>query len=226
MAYDFSVLNKEGKRIYYNIDSKKPSTASVTCQYHGMYNYSLIIGELTIPSKVDYNGKQYNVESIEEWAFYKSNNITSIVIQKGIIKIGYNAFAGCTSLIRVVLPNGIANIENGAFSGCHSLTTINIPNSIISIGNEAFSSCISLKKIELSSNIDKIEDLTFCGCDNLDTIVLLASNPPTISNRISLLERKDLEIVIPCGSRDNYDANKQWKEINKTEDCIENKRSK
>ena len=39
--------------------------------------------------------------------------------------IGFDAFAGCTSLSRIAIPKGLAELEDGeVFSACDSLTEI------------------------------------------------------------------------------------------------------
>ena len=85
--------------------------------------------------------------SIEKYAFYVCNSITSITIPNSITSIGDHAFYSCSFLTFVNLPNSIINIGNDAFSYCNFLTYINIPNSITRIGNYAFYGCNRLTNI-------------------------------------------------------------------------------
>lgn len=89
--------------------------------------------------------KEYT--SIEKYAFYICNSITSITIPNSITNIGDRAFYSCSFLTSVNLPNSIINIGNDTFAYCNSLTHINIPNSIKRIGNYAFYACDRLTNI-------------------------------------------------------------------------------
>ena len=50
---------------------------------------------------------------------------------------GY-AFFICNSLTSITIPNSVTSIGKEAFAGCDALTSINIPSSIESIGANAF----------------------------------------------------------------------------------------
>lgn len=91
--------------------------------------------------------------SIEKYAFYICNSITSITIPNSITSIGDRAFYSCSFLISVNLPNSIINIGNDTFAYCNSLTYINIPNSIKRIGNYAFYACDKLTNIIIGDKI-------------------------------------------------------------------------
>ena len=126
-AYDFVV---DG--IYYEING---NDVAVTCQtWDGYNNYT---GNLTIPSTVSYQGKNYPVTAIGELAFAYSG-VTSIYIPNSVTRIGDGAFAECFELTNISIPNSVAYIGSGAFSYCSELTNISIPNSVTYIGSGAF----------------------------------------------------------------------------------------
>ena len=107
------------------------------------YNQNLT--QITIPSTVNIDFKDYSVTSIGNSAF-KNSSLESIVISRSITMIGDQAFYGCSSLQSVVFENGssITSIGNSAFSNCTSLNSITIPASVINAGSSAFSNCNSL----------------------------------------------------------------------------------
>ena len=84
-----------------------------------IYSSSDFVINITIPSSIEYGGKQYSVTSISPGAFRDSRSLTSVTI-----------------------PNSVTSIGNAAFSGCSSLTSVTIPNSVTSIGQYAFRYCI------------------------------------------------------------------------------------
>ena len=86
--YDFKV---DG--FYYN----KLSGTEVEITYGGGKYLSTpeYEGDLTIPSQISYQGNEYNVKSIGEYAFFACNNLYSIIIPNSIISIKQYAFHGC-----------------------------------------------------------------------------------------------------------------------------------
>ena len=123
-----------------------------------------------------------------------TGDATEVVVPEGITRIGYDVFAGNSSLTKVTLPDSVQYIEEFAFYSCTSLSSINVPSSLISIGNNAFQSCKfyeftlpdtvvsigksafqscrSLLAIEIPEGVTRIEDDTFYYCDNLESITL------------------------------------------------------
>ena len=94
-------------------------------------------GEITIPSKVNINGKDYPVTSIAFEAF-SGEEVTSVFIPNSVTVIYPGAFKGCTSLTTVYIPEGVKTIYDEAFSNCYSLTSITIPQSVDCILPQAF----------------------------------------------------------------------------------------
>lgn len=113
----------------------------------------------------------------------------------GNIRIGGNAFNGCTNLTSIDLSN-VTNIDGYAFYGCSNLQIkLNIPN-LISLGgrvfagsgiteienlgyitritNDAgigqFNNCTKLTKVQLPTTIQYIDTGAFAGCNNLTYI--------------------------------------------------------
>ena len=108
-AYDIAVPNFDGVTIYYEWANTEKTELAVS--YSSLYS-----GNVVIPESVVYEGKTYNVTSID-----------------------YNAFYNCNSLTSVTIPNTVTSIGNIAFQGCSGLTSITIPNSVTSIGSDSFS---------------------------------------------------------------------------------------
>lgn len=134
-------------------------------------------GNVVIPESVSYNGKQYNVSSIESYAF-ASSYVTSIVIPQSVTNIGECAFRECQGLTTVNIPNGVKSIGREAFLHC-SITSITIPRNVESIGQFPFVFCDYLQSIKVESDnkyydsrencnaiIEKSSNTLISGCMN------------------------------------------------------------
>ncbi len=86
-----SAYDAEIDGIYYNLNSKN-KTAEVTYQYQSEGDYS---GDVVIPEKVTFNGSEYSVTSIGNYAFYNCTGLTSITIPNSVTSIGDSAFYRC-----------------------------------------------------------------------------------------------------------------------------------
>ncbi len=127
--------------IHYILD-KSAKTASVTYTETDWSDGSNYVGDIVIPDAIKYNGTNYSVTSIGEYAFHYCSSLTSIDIPNSVTSIGEGAFSSCSRLRRVVIPNSVTSIGKGAFNCCKGLTSIDIPNSVTSIGEGAFWNCI------------------------------------------------------------------------------------
>jgi len=78
--------------------------------------------------------------------------ITSITLPAGVIKIGNNAFYGCTSLTNIEFPASLTEIGTCAFQGCTGLTTIEFPANLTKIGTNAFYGCTALTNVSFVEN--------------------------------------------------------------------------
>ena len=93
--------------------------------------------------------KNYRHDDEPPWHDYKSL-ITAVIIEKGVIDIGYMAFYGCENIKSVTIPNSVIGIGSYAFHGCKSLTSLTIPKSVQVISGYTFSNCPGLTSINVS----------------------------------------------------------------------------
>jgi len=137
--------------------------------------------DVSIPSKVTYNGVEYYVTGICDKVF-KDKQITSINIPDSVESIGNEAFLGCSSLESITLSNTLISIGDEAFSGCSGITTITIPNLVRTIGNSAFSGCTGITTITIPNLVRTIGDSAFEGCSGLasarlpDSLISIGNN--------------------------------------------------
>ena len=89
----------------------------------------------TIPATVSYEGENYTVTAIAEWAFEKNETITEITISEGITSIGDYTFNKCVALTTVNIPASLTQMGDFVFNKCTALTAINVAS-----GNTAYCS--------------------------------------------------------------------------------------
>jgi hypothetical protein len=104
-------------------------------------------------------------------------NLTSVVIPKGVTIVGTCSFLGCKNLRHVELPEGLRTIDVGAFMGCTSLESIVIPEGVQIIAHDAFQDCTGLTSIVIPRSINVIGEGAFEGCTCLtdDDLSLIAA---------------------------------------------------
>lgn len=79
-----------------------------------------------------------NNNSIEEYAFWGSSNVSRLNISPNVDSIPEYAFAYCSGLRNVTIPQSVERINAYAFADCNNLESINIPESVGYIDDRAF----------------------------------------------------------------------------------------
>lgn len=109
-------------------------------------------GELTLPSTVTINGKDYTLTAIDGLAFKDCKNITSVVLPATVDSIGVQAFNGCAAMKSINLGDTkIRTLSTSAFLYCGSLQTITLPATVTSVGTNPFMESLSLKEIKVAA---------------------------------------------------------------------------
>ena len=134
-------------------------------------NWDITDGILTISGKGEMMG--YDEGEYAPWR-YRTNSITSVVINNGITVIGSAAFMGCNKVTSVSIPASVKSIEYEAFYGCESLETIELPGTLKTIGDVAFLGC-GFKDLVVPEGVESIGYLAFTLCDKLETASIPSS---------------------------------------------------
>ena len=166
-----SLADLEIDNLYFNFTSD--STVCVTCKTENYNSYS---GDVVIPESINYDGKDYIVNAIDEKAFYNCSGLTSITIPNTITTIGSYAFYGCGGLTSVDIPNSISIISDDAFRNCTGLLNVNIPDSLQTIGNNSFMGCTGLASLTIGKSVASIGNSAFNNCNNLKELTWNAIN--------------------------------------------------
>ena len=152
----------------------------------------------------------WTVRSIGEEAVSGSHALETVIFYKGLIGIGYGAFADCTALKTVELPTTLERLGGSAFRSCTALTEVTLDCNP-EIGSRAFSECSALEKVSFvgksfrtyslqssafefdtalkeavfSEGLEKIDSYCFSGCTSLGTIYLPVTLKTVSANAFS-----------------------------------------
>ncbi|MDO4308709.1 MAG: leucine-rich repeat protein [Eubacteriales bacterium] len=126
------------------------------------------------------SGYSYANQTIDEGAFTGCTALTTAVIPRTVVSIGYYAFENCPNLTSVTLNEGLEKIGAGAFADDIKLPSITIPSTVTWIGGinsgslGAFKGCSKLKTVTIKAGSEdaEIRENTFKDCTSLTAIVV------------------------------------------------------
>ena len=156
-------------------ESYVPEVRTGTCGDNAVWQFKN--GKLTISGTgaiYDYEPGVENTTTAPWSAF--AEEITEVVIDDGITKIGQMDFRGLCELKNVTIPDSVTFIGNWAFWDCKSLEAVDLPDYLTGIGQEAFEWCSSLKTIEIPATVTFLDGGAFDFCTGL-TDVYFRSDP-------------------------------------------------
>ena len=100
----------------------------------------------------------------------------AVTLPESVIKIGEEAFRGCSSLESIVIPEGVSEIGYRAFEDCTSLIEVkwNVINCIVHTSESypLFKNCSALTTVILGENVQTIPEYAFRGCCSLTSIAI------------------------------------------------------
>ena len=189
-------------------------TASGTCGAQGSnVTWTYCGGVLTISGTGAMKNYTYADANTVPWYYFRTYNITSIVIEEGVTDIGDYVFFGCSSVTSVTIPNSVTSIGNAAFRNCSSLASITIPETVLTIGNLAFYSCPALTSITFPNSVTSIGNAALNYCSALEDIyVSWTENIPTWISMTNRDPQPSITLHVPCGTDELYNAANGWKD--------------
>ncbi len=110
---------------------------------------------LFMPAYVTYQGKDYSISTIGEYAFVNSH-LQTIHINSSIRHIEKYAFA-MSDLTEISIPYNVYKVAEGAFAMCTSLTKAYIGPDVYDLAQNAFAYCDALTDISVDE-----ENINYC----------------------------------------------------------------
>lgn len=110
------------------------------------------------------------ITRIGNWVFHSCTEAISVSLPSTLKEIGEQSFRSCSEITQVMLPSGLESIGGGAFYYCDSLTSLTIPSGVENF-TDAFGSS-GLRTLVLEEGIDSVDDYAFNGCRYLKNVTL------------------------------------------------------
>ena len=158
-AYDFEV---DGIR--YDITSFTDLTVKASSLSE------TFVGDLVIPSKVQFSGKELIVTEVGDDFATENESILSLTIDNGIDSIGDRAFKSCSNLKTINVAQSVTQVGAECFYGCTALEVFN-NHGIVNLSSKSFAECENLKEISIESLVSLGEG-TFFNCKKLSDCYL------------------------------------------------------
>ena len=172
--FDFSNLEQEARVQLDEQERLEKLAADFEIENGVLVKYKGKGGKVVIPKEVTIIGTN---------AFMNNEKITEVVIEDGVVEIGYAAFCDTKNLKkislpkslrnlagmafvrsaieRIVIPKGIKELSNGVFAGCAMLKQVDLPDGLEIIGDEAFSSTQKLLALFIPKSVKTISENAF-----------------------------------------------------------------
>ena len=195
-------------------------------------------GSVLIPERINVDGKEFLVTSIQKDAFSNSCGITSITIPGSLKSIGEGAFYDCcgidsgfisdiSSWCNIQLQLSEREKESGPFSSnpfrlCRHIyinneevTELIIPDGVTSISDAAFVWGGSFTSLTIPSSVISIGEHTF-HISTLQQIKVLSTTPPAIHD--NTFYNYSATLIVPTGSINAYKNAEGWKNFTSISD--------
>lgn len=154
-----SVVGEDGNKYDFWITNVKTNINTVSIAPAGG---KLVNGDVIVPEKVVYKGKEYSVTTIAPEAFSESEVLKSVQLPDSIVTIEEYAFLKCSELKEAKLGKSLQTIGEQAFDRCSNLETIELGDSLVRTGMEVFSECSKLKDLHFPDTLQTL------GCRALE----------------------------------------------------------
>ncbi len=169
LAYDF-----EADNLLYTIVSTDPPMVSLDGHIDG----TSASDELVIPETVEYEGDEYAVVAIGDYAFADCTDMYGdIDIPSSVLSIGNHAFDNSGFDGNLIIGGSVATIGSYAFANLGSTGGgLTIPNSVTEIGDHAFYQSYFDGSFALSNSVTSIGAYAFYN------LTMITANPLNLSS--------------------------------------------
>ena len=167
------------------------------------------IGEDTITNIVILHG----TTKIARYAF-ANKNIESVTMPDSVTEIGMYAFANCEQLESIVLSNGLVKIDSNAFTGCDILAISSFPSGV-TICNTYALAYNATETFTFHAGIQKVLAGFLSNAPNLKTVTF-EGTPTTLATNIFSNCAALTDIYVPWAAGTDANESTKWGATNAT----------
>lgn len=166
-----TIIDYDAYSLKFTVTSEAVAECSVACS-----TPPTVETELTIPSSVTIEGKDYNVTSIADYGFHECEKfVGDLIIPNTVTEIGDRVFRNCIGFNGILkLSENLESIGEMAFGyggyGTMNFTgKLTIPSSVEYMGDACFQNCSYLTSLEFEENsqLATINQYSFFNCSSL-----------------------------------------------------------
>uniref|UniRef100_A0AB33JLN6 Leucine-rich repeat domain-containing protein n=1 Tax=Prevotella sp. GTC17262 TaxID=3236797 RepID=A0AB33JLN6_9BACT len=198
-----------------------------TATIHHLDHHYDHVPVLTVPAKVEYEGKEIDVkrighhkEDLTETLAHQIDNDFDLVISEGITELigeAAGTFQKAENLRNVTLPKSLKKIGTLCFQGCTNMKLVpsELDCELTSIGANAFADCTSMEAITLKGSLDEAAAAVFNNTHmryiNLQNLQIVPGKGTTMAGRNEKLKSRKFYgipnhtlIYMPKGSEKDF----------------------
>ncbi len=165
---------------------------------------AFVIGDITVPETITYNGVTYTVTELADNAFNGCNGLTSVILPSTLTNIGNSAFSDCNNLLYVKSYVPIYQNET-LIAAAADATEFELPIEYSKIYRNAFKYSENLTKLVLPRSLTYIGENAFAGCKSLTEIYAYSkSAPSTEGNAFDGVDKKTITVYVYESALNSY----------------------
>ena len=176
----------EGQTTSWNIQHSEEAGSITATLFYEKDSTSNYILELTSINNAA-TTKDYATNSRPPWYATYGNQITSVIVQDGLVKLGKYLFADHKNLQRVSLSTTITTLYESVFQSCENLQKIELPSTISHLEANAFKGCNKLIVCAKADTQPKDWNSNW-NSDNCKVIWSFSNNPTLIEGQYYRVE--------------------------------------
>ena len=168
---------------YYDATTKTPSGIARISVADGNRAYKMVDGVLfsadgkTLLRYTNEAAAEYvvpsDVETIAAKAFARTEHLTKITMNEGLLTIGQDSFDKDSEITEVTIPSTVRGLGNAAFTACKNLETVTYLMTDYDSWKSQFNADdVSLKKVVFAEGLKSIPDELFSGNKTIESVEL------------------------------------------------------
>jgi hypothetical protein len=151
---------------------------------------------------------------VDELYYTKQGDNTVNISFKGASSASSMVYSGDVVVPETVEFEGvtytIVGVDDGTFNYCTNLTSVSLPKTVTSLGTIIFEGDNKLTSVVLGSP-SSIGNQNFNFCSALQSITIYSTTVPETGNKtFSGLDKSQITIKIPAGTKAAYEADVNW----------------